>query len=148
MFKWANNIWLVLRMTIVDSDYDFRNFQQAARSSAAFQSPLIGRWLFGFPCSLLSTTSTVLDMADATPPPPPPPPEESSPPPPLPPVASGSPTDFLKGVVGKKVVVRLTSGVDYKGIYCDSISNATETSDGVAHCLLPTQVFSPVSMAT
>ncbi|KAI8969683.1 hypothetical protein BD414DRAFT_379619, partial [Trametes punicea] len=29
---------------------------------------------------------------------------------------SGSPTDFLKGVVGKHVVVRLTSGVDYRGI--------------------------------
>lgn len=29
--------------------------------------------------------------------------------------ASGSPTDFLKGVVGKRVIVRLTSGVDYQG---------------------------------
>ncbi|KAF9648116.1 Sm-like ribonucleoprotein, partial [Thelephora ganbajun] len=29
---------------------------------------------------------------------------------------SGSPTDFLKGVVGKRVVVRLTSGVDYRGV--------------------------------
>ncbi|PSS35585.1 hypothetical protein PHLCEN_2v1462 [Hermanssonia centrifuga] len=47
---------------------------------------------------------------------PPPPPVESSPPPPPPPAASGSPTDFLKGVVGKRVVVRLTSGVDYKGL--------------------------------
>ncbi|KAH7909443.1 hypothetical protein BJ138DRAFT_1010828, partial [Hygrophoropsis aurantiaca] len=28
----------------------------------------------------------------------------------------GSPTDFLKGVVGKRVIVRLTSGVDYRGI--------------------------------
>ncbi|EIW75986.1 LSM-domain-containing protein [Coniophora puteana RWD-64-598 SS2] len=47
--------------------------------------------------------------------PPPPPPNEASPPPP--PVAvSGSPTDFLKGVVGKRVIVRLTSGVDYRGI--------------------------------
>ena len=27
----------------------------------------------------------------------------------------GSPTDFLKGVVGKRVIVRLTSGVDYQG---------------------------------
>ncbi|KZT00915.1 Sm-like ribonucleoprotein, partial [Laetiporus sulphureus 93-53] len=27
---------------------------------------------------------------------------------------TGSPTDFLKGVVGKRVVVRLTSGVDYR----------------------------------
>lgn len=28
---------------------------------------------------------------------------------------TGSPTDFLKGVVGKQVIIRLTSGVDYKG---------------------------------
>ncbi|KAI0033886.1 hypothetical protein K488DRAFT_46720 [Vararia minispora EC-137] len=46
--------------------------------------------------------------------PPPPPPTEPSPPPPAPP--SGSPSDFLKAVVGKRVVVRLTSGVDYRGI--------------------------------
>lgn len=52
-------------------------------------------------------------MADATPPPPPP--VEASPPPP-PPTNAGSPTDFLKGVVGKRVVVRLTSGVDYRGV--------------------------------
>lgn len=45
---------------------------------------------------------------------PPPPPEEQSPPPP-PPTHTGSPTDFLKGVVGKRVIVRLTSGVDYRG---------------------------------
>ncbi|TFK18613.1 LSM-domain-containing protein [Coprinopsis marcescibilis] len=31
-------------------------------------------------------------------------------------VPSGSPTDFLKGVVGKRVIVRLISGVDYRGI--------------------------------
>ncbi|KAF8186306.1 Sm-like ribonucleoprotein [Pholiota molesta] len=45
------------------------------------------------------------------------PPSDQSPPPP-PPVQShtGSPTDFLKGVVGKRVIVRLTSGVDYKGV--------------------------------
>ncbi|KAH9913519.1 uncharacterized protein B0H18DRAFT_164795 [Fomitopsis serialis] len=42
-------------------------------------------------------------------------PAEPSPPPP-PPAALGSPTDFLKGVVGKRVVVRLTSGVDYRGV--------------------------------
>ncbi|KAJ3485330.1 hypothetical protein NLI96_g5045 [Meripilus lineatus] len=47
---------------------------------------------------------------------PPPPPVESTPPPPPPPAQSGSPTDFLKGVVGKRVVVRLTSGVDYRGV--------------------------------
>ncbi|KAI9062302.1 Sm-like ribonucleoprotein [Trametes sanguinea] len=53
-------------------------------------------------------------MDDSTPPPPPAAPTEPSPPPP--PSSSGSPTDFLKGVVGKRVVVRLTSGVDYRGI--------------------------------
>jgi U6 snRNA-associated Sm-like protein LSm6 len=38
-------------------------------------------------------------------------------PPPGPGTASGgSPSDFLKAVVGKKVVVRLVSGVDYKGV--------------------------------
>lgn len=46
---------------------------------------------------------------------PPPPPEEQSPPPPPPQTHTGSPTDFLKGVVGKRVIVRLTSGVDYQG---------------------------------
>ncbi|KJA13647.1 hypothetical protein HYPSUDRAFT_151374 [Hypholoma sublateritium FD-334 SS-4] len=46
------------------------------------------------------------------------PPSEQSPPPPPPPAQlhTGSPTDFLKGVVGKRVIVRLTSGVDYKGV--------------------------------
>ncbi|KAF6745159.1 putative U6 snRNA-associated Sm-like protein LSm6 [Ephemerocybe angulata] len=29
---------------------------------------------------------------------------------------TGSPTDFLKGVVGKRVILWLTSGVDYRGI--------------------------------
>ncbi|KAH7097085.1 putative U6 snRNA-associated Sm-like protein LSm6 [Auriculariales sp. MPI-PUGE-AT-0066] len=29
---------------------------------------------------------------------------------------TGSPTEFLKAVVGKRVVVRLVGGVDYKGI--------------------------------
>ena len=45
------------------------------------------------------------------------PPSDQSPPPPPPPAQqhTGSPTDFLKGVVGKRVIVRLTSGVDYKG---------------------------------
>ncbi|GJE89276.1 LSm6 domain-containing protein [Phanerochaete sordida] len=47
---------------------------------------------------------------------PPPPPAELSPPPVPSTVPSGSPTDFLKGVVGKRVVVRLTSGVDYRGV--------------------------------
>ncbi|KAF9517855.1 hypothetical protein BS47DRAFT_1483053 [Hydnum rufescens UP504] len=32
------------------------------------------------------------------------------------PPSSGSPTDFLKNVVGKRVVVRLVSGVDYRGV--------------------------------
>ena len=46
------------------------------------------------------------------------PPSDGSPPPlPAPPAQkyTGSPTDFLKGVVGKRVIVRLTSGVDYQG---------------------------------
>ena len=45
------------------------------------------------------------------------PPSDGSPPPlPAPPQKyTGSPTDFLKGVVGKRVIVRLTSGVDYQG---------------------------------
>jgi len=45
------------------------------------------------------------------------PPSDESPPPAPPPAQkyTGSPTDFLKGVVGKRVVVRLTSGVDYRG---------------------------------
>ncbi|OAX36492.1 Sm-like ribonucleo protein [Rhizopogon vinicolor AM-OR11-026] len=47
---------------------------------------------------------------------PPPPDLAASPPPPPPAAISGSPTDFLKGVVGKKVIVRLTSGVDYRGV--------------------------------
>ncbi|KAG6331204.1 hypothetical protein ID866_7887 [Astraeus odoratus] len=46
----------------------------------------------------------------------PPPPDHDSTPPPPPPAVSGSPTDFLKGVVGKRVIVRLTSGVDYRGV--------------------------------
>lgn len=48
---------------------------------------------------------------DGTPPPP-----MTEPPAPAPePSSTGSPTDFLKGVVGKRVIVRLTSGVDYRG---------------------------------
>jgi len=43
-------------------------------------------------------------------------PDGSPPPAPLPQKYLGSPTDFLKGVVGKRVIVRLTSGVDYQGI--------------------------------
>jgi U6 snRNA-associated Sm-like protein LSm6 len=42
-----------------------------------------------------------------------PPPVPSGPAP-----ASGSPNEFLKAVVGKRVVVRLLSGVDYKGEGC------------------------------
>jgi len=51
-------------------------------------------------------------------PPPPPPPDASSPPeaPPAPSAGIGSPNDFLKAIVGKQVVVRLLSGVDYRGI--------------------------------
>jgi hypothetical protein len=48
--------------------------------------------------------------------PPHPPSNEASPPPPPPQGGpSGSPNDFLKAIVGKRVVVRLLSGVDYRG---------------------------------
>ncbi|KAF8892319.1 hypothetical protein CPB84DRAFT_1816234 [Gymnopilus junonius] len=40
------------------------------------------------------------------------PPSDQSPPPPPP------PAQFLKGIVGKRVIVRLTSGVDYRGSAC------------------------------
>ncbi|KAJ3747188.1 Sm-like ribonucleoprotein [Lentinula detonsa] len=56
---------------------------------------------------------------DESPPPPPPDdaPDTQTPPPPQPHTThTGSPTDFLKGVVGKKVIVRLNSGVDYRGV--------------------------------
>jgi hypothetical protein len=53
-------------------------------------------------------------MDDTTPPPPP---QDTAPPLPAQATTSGSPTDFLKGVVGKRVVVRLTSGVDYRGTF-------------------------------
>ncbi|KAJ3722068.1 Sm-like ribonucleoprotein [Lentinula guzmanii] len=56
---------------------------------------------------------------DESPPPPPPDdaPDAQTPPPPQPHTThTGSPTDFLKGVVGKKVIVRLNSGVDYRGV--------------------------------
>ncbi|KAG1772937.1 hypothetical protein EV702DRAFT_976253 [Suillus placidus] len=46
----------------------------------------------------------------------PPPPDIDAYPPPPPSAPTGTPTDFLKGVVGKKVIVRLTSGVDYRGV--------------------------------
>ncbi|KAF8338589.1 Sm-like ribonucleoprotein [Amanita rubescens] len=45
---------------------------------------------------------------------PPPPPDDLSLPPQPPP--TGSPTEFLKNVVGKQVIVRLNSGVDYRGV--------------------------------
>ncbi|KAL1748233.1 hypothetical protein HDZ31DRAFT_29982 [Schizophyllum fasciatum] len=51
-------------------------------------------------------------MADAEPPSPPK--DAASPPAAAP--TTGSPTDFLKGVVGKRVIVRLISGVDYRGV--------------------------------
>ncbi|PKI84549.1 Lsm6p [Malassezia vespertilionis] len=31
-------------------------------------------------------------------------------------VKAGSPNDFLKGVIGKPVAVRLNSGIDYRGV--------------------------------
>lgn len=37
----------------------------------------------------------------------------------LPTGSTGSPSDFLRNVVGQKVVVRLNSGVDYRGMFID-----------------------------
>ena len=74
-------------------------------------------------------------MDDTTPPPPPP---EDGPAPPAPVTTSGSPTDFLKGVVGKRVVVRLTSGVDYRGVFHHQFTHHSNTnlrSPGVLSCL-------------
>ena len=62
------------------------------------------------PCNLNPTT-----MADASMSPPEAPADTPPPAPPVPAPPSGSPNEFLKAVVGKRVVVRLLSGVDYKG---------------------------------
>ena len=74
---------------------------------------------------------------DTPSPPAAPAPAEPSPPPP-PAAAAGSPTDFLKGVVGKRVVVRLTSGIDYHGTFpvafCPQ-SRMLRGSSGVLSCL-------------
>lgn len=56
-------------------------------------------------------------MSDGTPPPSDPIGASTAPP-----ASTGSPTDFLKGVVGKRVVVRLTSGVDYRGLFFENNS--------------------------
>ena len=61
-------------------------------------------------CDLNPTT-----MADASMSPPEAPAETPPPAPSVPAPTSGSPNEFLKAVVGKRVVVRLLSGVDYKG---------------------------------
>lgn len=52
-------------------------------------------------------------MSDAASPQPP----DGTPPPAPSGQSSGSPSGFLKAVVGKRVVVRLVSGVDYKGAH-------------------------------
>lgn len=51
---------------------------------------------------------------------------------------AGSPNDFLKGVIGKSVNVRLNSGIDYQGVlscldgYMNiALENTTEYVDGV-----------------
>jgi len=54
-------------------------------------------------------------MADASMSPPEAPADTPPPAPSVPAPTSGSPNEFLKAVVGKRVVVRLLSGVDYKG---------------------------------
>lgn len=48
--------------------------------------------------------------------------EQSPPPVAAPAPTSGSPSAFLKAVVGKRVVVRLVSGVDYKGMHLFELS--------------------------
>ena len=63
----------------------------------------------------ISTQNLTSYIMDASPRPP----SDGSPPPALPQKYTGSPTDFLKGVVGKRVIVRLTSGVDYQGSNSD-----------------------------
>jgi U6 snRNA-associated Sm-like protein LSm6 len=88
--------------------------------------------------ALMHESPTPSPSASPPPPPgapPPPPPAAAAAPPPPP---SGSPTEFLKGVVGKKVVVRLTSGVDYRGTP-DSVfqkpKSLTHTHIGILSCL-------------
>jgi U6 snRNA-associated Sm-like protein LSm6 len=73
-------------------------------------------------------------------------PDGSPPPMPSAPM-SGSPSEFLKAVVGKRVVVRLVSGVDYRGklfiplIFIASNSALLKRSDsfnsmtGILQCL-------------
>ncbi|KAF8329390.1 uncharacterized protein EI90DRAFT_3062458 [Cantharellus anzutake] len=53
-------------------------------------------------------------MSESPPPPPPDSPSVHNAPAPAP--AVGSPAHFLKGCVGKRVIVRLVSGIDYRGI--------------------------------
>lgn len=64
-----------------------------------------------------SSVVSAMDHDYPSPPPPSEPAPAGPPPPPALSTSAGSPTDFLKGVVGKKVVVRLTSGVDYRGMW-------------------------------
>ena len=52
----------------------------------------------------------------------------------------GSPSEFLKVLVGKKVKVRLTSGVDYLGklfhaFYCTTRNSAAMGMSGLLSCL-------------
>lgn len=68
-----------------------------------------------------------------SPTPPPPPEDGQSPPPPPATTNSGSPTDFLKGVVGKRVIVRLISGVDYQGVNLALLQRQPESD----HCRVP-----------
>jgi U6 snRNA-associated Sm-like protein LSm6 len=89
----------------------------------------------GFAIPFLSSAAM-----DSPTPPPPPPANDQSPPPPPPATTSGSPTDFLKGVVGKRVIVRLISGVDYRGARNPQFSISPLLTDcrvfvGVLSCL-------------
>lgn len=67
------------------------------------------------------SATTMSDIESA----PQPPAEPSTAPPDAPEPSIGSPTNFLKGVVGKKVIVRLTSGVDYRGRYITHLSRVS-----------------------
>lgn len=105
----------------VDLKDDYITFRAGVSISLSTSS-----WTFEFEPSserrsqLYLNWSSVLNAMDHDYPSPPPPSEPAPAGPPPPPALStsaGSPTDFLKGVVGKKVVVRLTSGVDYRGMW-------------------------------
>ena len=52
--------------------------------------------------------------------------------------ASRTPADFLKAIRGQKVVVKLNSGVDYKGAlaWMSCLQNAPRTRGTLSHAML------------